>query len=345
MTETLWLGLGVLLVGDLLGSAGSPPEAQISDGPLRARLSLPDAGAGFYRGTRFDWSGIIRSLEYAGHDYYAQWYDRSDPNVHDFIYEGADIVASPCTAVTGPAEEFVAKGKALGFDDARPGGTFVKIGVGVLRKPDDRNYDPYRLYPIQDGGKWTVMPKPDSIEFRQALADEQTGYAYEYRKIVTVTGHPPHLVLDHTLRNTGKRVIETSVYNHNFLFLDRQPPGPDYSLTVPFQLDTSKLPANSLAEVRGNHISFSRTLTGEERVYLDLRGFGKNAKDYDIRIENRRLGAGVRITADRPLSRLSLWAIRAPLSIEPFIDMKIEPGGDFTWRIQYEYYTIPTRGR
>jgi len=64
MTETLWLGLGVLLVGDLPVSAGSPPEAQISDGPLRARLSLPDASAGFYRGTRFDWSGIIRSLEY-----------------------------------------------------------------------------------------------------------------------------------------------------------------------------------------------------------------------------------------------------------------------------------------
>src|SRR5213594_2296816 len=42
MTETLWLGLGVLLVGDLLVSAGSPPEAQISDGPLRARLFLPD---------------------------------------------------------------------------------------------------------------------------------------------------------------------------------------------------------------------------------------------------------------------------------------------------------------
>ena len=104
-------------------------------------------------------------------------------------------------------------------------------------------------------------------------------------------------------------------------------------------------PANSLAEVRGNHLSFSRTLTGEERVYLDLRGFGEDAKDYDIRIENRRLGAGVRITADRPLSRLSLWAIRAPLSIEPFIDMKIEPGREFTWRIQYEYYTIPTDGR
>ena len=85
-------------------------------------------------------------------------------------------------------------------------------------------------------------------------------------------------------------------------------------------------------------------LTGEERVYLDIRGFGTDAKDYDFRIENRSVGAGVRITADRPLSRVALWAIRAPLSIEPFIVMTVAPGTEFTWRIKYEYYAIPKSG-
>jgi hypothetical protein len=153
------------------------------------------------------------------------------------------------------------------------------------------------------------------------------------------------MVLDHGLRNTGKRVIETSVYNHNFLYLDRQPPSPDFSLTVPFKIRTSQPPASSLAEVRENRIAFSKTLTGEERVYLDIQGFGADPKDYDIRIENRRVGAGVRITGNRPLARVALWAIRAPLSIEPFIQMTIEPGAEFTWRITYEYYTIPKDGK
>jgi hypothetical protein len=153
------------------------------------------------------------------------------------------------------------------------------------------------------------------------------------------------MVLDHGLRNTGKRVIQTSVYNHNFLYLDRQAPSPDFSLTVPFRIRTSPPPASSLAEVRENHIAFSKTLTGEDRVYLDLQGFDTDPKDYDIRIENRSVGAGVRITADRPLSRVALWAIRAPLSIEPFIDMNIEPGTEFTWRIKYEYFTIPKSGK
>lgn len=339
------MALGVSLTAGIGVAAGPAPEAKISNGPLLVRLYLPDANTGFYRGTRFDWSGLIGGLEFAGHDYFPQWFQRSDPSVHDFVYEGADIVAGPCTAITGPAEEFVTNGKGLGFDQAKAGGTFVKIGVGVLRKPDDAKYDPYRLYPIMDGGRWTVSPRPDAIEFRHELADPATGYAYEYRKTVSVAGSKPQMVLDHSLRNTGKRVIQTSVYNHNFLYLDRLAPGPDCSLTVPFRIRTSGPPAKGLAEVRENRIAFSKTLTGEDRVYLDIQGFGADPKDYDIRIENRRAGAGVRITADRPLSRAALWAIRAPLSFEPFIDMNVEPGAEFTWRITYEFYTIPKGGQ
>ncbi|MCX6902281.1 MAG: hypothetical protein NTW03_02130 [Verrucomicrobia bacterium] len=345
MTATAWMVFGALFAAGRFVSAGSAPEAEIANGPVRVRLYLPDAKTGFYRGTRFDWSGVIGGLEYAGHDYYPQWFQRSDPSVHDFIYDGAEIVAGPCTAITGPAEEFVTDGKGLGFDEAKAGGTFVKIGVGVLRKPESGRYDPFRLYPIQDGGKWTVTRKPDSIEFRQELADPSTGYAYEYRKTVSVAGDKPQMVLDHVLRNTGKRVIQTTVYNHNFLYLDRQAPGPDCSLTVPFTIRSTQPLSSSLAEIRGNQITFSKTLTGEDRVFLGIQGFGAEPKDYDIRIENRSVGAGVRITGDRPLARVALWAIRAPLSLEPFLEINIEPGREFTWRIKYEYYTIPKGGK
>ena len=178
MTKAVCIAFGVLLSGSTMVHGDSAPEVPIADGPIQARIYLPVVNGGFYRGTRFDWSGVIGSLKYGGHDYYPQWFERSDPNVHDFIYDGADIVAGPCTAAVGPAEEFA---MPLGFDEAKASGTFVKIGVGVLRKLDDKKYDIFRLYPIADGGKWTVTPKPDSIEFRHELADF-SGYAYEYRK-------------------------------------------------------------------------------------------------------------------------------------------------------------------
>ena len=76
-------------------------------------------------------------------------------------------------------------------------------------------------------------------------------------------------------------------------------------------------------------------------VQTSVEGFGDSAKDYDITIENRVLGAGMRITADRPLQRASLWSIRTTLSMEPFVAVTVEPGREFTWRISYLYYRIP----
>lgn len=325
--------------------ADSPPTAEITNGMVRVRLYLPDAKTGFYRGTRFDWSGVIGSAEYAGHDYFPQWFQRADAKVRDFIYDGPDIVAGPCTAITGPSEEFATDGKALGFDEAKPGGTFIKIGVGVLRKPDDAHYDMFRVYEIVDGGKWTIRRDPGAIEFRQEISDPATGYGYDYRKTVLVTADKPQMVLNHRLRNTGTRAIHSSVYNHNFLYLDRQPPGPNLSITLPFEIQASPAPDQHLAEVSGHQILFRKVLAGEDRVYMGIGGFGTDAKDYDIRIENRQAGAGLRITGDRPLSRVALWSIRAPLSLEPFIDIQIEPGAEFTWQISYDFYTLHPSGK
>ena len=80
------------------------------------------------------------------------------------------------------------------------------------------------------------------------------------------------MVLDHRLRNTGKRVIQTSVYNHNFLYLDRQAPGPDFSLTVPFKIRTSQPLASSLADIRENRITFSKPGKPHRRPQRGRRG-------------------------------------------------------------------------
>jgi hypothetical protein len=143
------------------------------------------------------------------------------------------------------------------------------------------------------------------------------------------------------LKNTGRRTIESSVYDHNFLVLDRQPTGPDFAITVPFKITTTSPPDQALAEIRGDQIVFRKRLVNQDRVFFPLQGFGSGPKDYDIRIENRKTRAGMRITADRPLTRLVLWSIRSVLSMEPFIGMSIEPGKEFTWKLTYSFYTLP----
>ncbi len=315
------------------------PQTEISNGMLHVVLYLPDSNTGFYRGTRFDWSGVIRSLEYNGHNYYGPWFTKTDPKVTDFIFQAADIIAGPCSAITGPVEEFSPL-KALGFDQAKSGETFLKIGVGVLRRPDEQAYNPFRLYEIVNAGKWSIQTKNDSVEFTQELSDPVSGYSYRYTKAVRLTNGKPEMTLEHKLENTGRRTIETTVYDHNFLVLDKQPIGPDFEITVPFTIHAQQARRVELARLEGDQFTYRKKLDGRETVSAEFSGFRKSAADYKITIENRKVGAGMKVTGNRPLSKENLWSIRSVLAMEPFIDMSIEPGKTFTWRYDYSYYSL-----
>ncbi|MBV9574135.1 MAG: hypothetical protein JOY93_08780, partial [Acidobacteriales bacterium] len=212
---------------------------------------------------------------------------------------------------------------------------------GALRKAGDDKYDNYHLYEIAEGGRWTVRKGRDELELTQHLPDAGSGYAYIYQKNVRLTEGKTEMVLTHSLKNVGKRAIQTSVYNHNFLVLDHQGPGPGVTISVPFAIQTSQPFRSELAEVRGRQIVYLKTLEGRDTVAMGLEGFNHDPKDNQIRIENSRLGAGLSWGTDRPLWRESLWSIRTVIAMEPFVSLSIEPGAQFTWKIVYEYYTVP----
>ena len=337
--------IGILTVlGWLPGcvSAADYPQAEIANGRIHAKLYLPDAQSGFYRATRFDWSGAIASLQFEGNSYYGPWYTKFDPAVRDFIYKDNDIVVGSVSAMMGPVEEFQ---KPVGYDAAKPGKTFLKIGVGVLRKPDDASYVAFKQYDLVDSGKWTVEKGPNFITFVQHVTDNASGYGYLYTKTVRLTMGKPEMVIEHSLKNLGRLPIRTNVYDHNFLVLDQAPTGPDFEITLPFEIKTTRPPNAEFAEIRKNQIAYLKTLTNQDRVTFPIQGFSSDPKDYDIRIENRKLGAGMRVTGDRPLASESLWSIRSVLAMEPFIDVVAEPGKEFTWKYTYTYYTVAKGNR
>jgi hypothetical protein len=322
----LWKAVAVFALS--WGSMGAEfPQAEIAGGGVRAKLYLPDAEKGYYRGTRFDWSGVISSLEFQGHNYFGVWFPKYDPKLHD--------------SVTGPVEEFRTGESGLGFEAAQPGGTFVRIGVGVLRRPDAKPFERFATYEIVDGGKWTVKPSRDRVVFTQELTDPASGYGYIYTKTVRLAGNSPTMTIEHSLRNTGKKKIESNVYNHNFFVIDGQPTGPDFVVRFPFELKASAQ-VGPRAEIRGNELRYLKELeSGGQSVFTELAGFGKTASDFDIRVENRKTGAGVRVRGNQPISKIVYWSIRTVLSPEAYIDMAIEPGREFSWNLTYDFYTLP----
>ena len=299
------------------------PQAEITNGILKAHLYLPDAEKGYYRATRFDWSGIISSLEYKGHNYFGQWFKEYSPTTHD--------------AIMGPVEAFA----PLNYGEADPGGNFVQIGVGAMTKPSDEKHNSFNFYPIVDHGKWKIKKKADEVQFMQVLKNDN--YSYEYTKSVRLVKGKPQMVISHTLKNTGKQTIETNVFNHNFFVIDHQTTGPGFELTFPVEVSGTGKGIGDIVDIQGKRISFKRDLVeGENFMCRSLEGINGSVKDFDIRINNLKTGAGVKITGDRPLSKLMFWGNPKTFSPETYIDIMVEPGKEFKWSYFYEFYISDT---
>lgn len=102
------------------------------------KVYLPNQEEGLYRATRFDWSGVIESATYQGHEYFGYWKDTHNPLVHEDL--------------PGPVEGYIKPG--LGYKEAKPGEGFIRIGVGILEKEAEAEYQwtkTYKCFPYAYG--------------------------------------------------------------------------------------------------------------------------------------------------------------------------------------------------
>lgn len=302
------------------------PFAEIKNAAITARILLPDPEKGYYRGTRFDWSGVTSSLKTKNHEYFGVWFPRYDPKLHD--------------AIMGPVEEFRSADGGLGYMEAPAGGDFVRIGVGVCRKPDESPFQPFKTYEIVDPGKWEVKAESGRVRFIHVVKGPN-GYAYRYTKTMILVKDEPKLVIEHKLENTGTRRITSHQYNHNFFVIDGQPTGPGVVVKFPFDLKAVRPFTGDLGEVRGSEIHYLKELSQGQSVFGEFTGFGSTAADYHIVAEHRKAGAGVRITGDKPIVRLIYWSIRTVFSPEAYVAIEADPGKSDSWTYTYQFYDLP----
>ncbi len=314
----------LLILSASLQPGPAVPEASISNGLITAKLYLPDAKNGYYRGARFDWSGVVYSLDYNGHSYFGQWFEKYDPFHHD--------------AISGPVDEFR---DPLGFGEARPGEEFIKVGVGVLRRPDHHPYAFSKKYEVTDTGNWQVSAQKDQVRFSQDLKGVK-GFSYFYEKAVRLVPGKPVLVIEHRLTNRGTRTLETHTYNHNFFMIDREPTGPNIVTSFAFDVHAEGRGFGDIAVAEGRSVTYKRKLEKGEHVFSENLKKIKNAPAaYDFTVENKTTGAGVRVTCDKPVDSMVYWACSTTACPEPYLPLSLEPGESAEWQITYEFYEKP----
>lgn len=323
-----WLAGALVVCAAAAQAQIPPPQVLLRNRSATARIYLPDPQRGYYRGTRFDWSGQVFSLRTLRHEFFGQWYDVEDPLRHD--------------SIMGPVEEFRTGGAALGYAEAAPGGEFVRIGVGILRKPDDGPFENFRTYEIVDAGRWKIRRARAWVEFVHTIRPAN-GYAYEYRKKVRLVRQKPQLVIEHTLKNTGAKTIETDQYNHNFFVIDGLLAGPGVRVIFPFELQTVRKFSADFVENRDNRVEIVKEIPAGMSAIGEFRGFSSSPADYDIRVEHQPAGAGVRIRGSLPLVKLVFWCMRRTFCPEPYVHLSVPPGRQVSWRLTYDFYDLPQR--
>ncbi|MGL4421166.1 MAG: hypothetical protein ACRCZF_10915 [Gemmataceae bacterium] len=299
------------------------PQANLERDNLKLTLYHPDAAKGFYRGTRFDWSGVLQ-VDYAGHKIFGPWKGGHNPANND------DIV--------GPAEEF-GHTAPLGYATAKPGEVFLKIGVGDLEKPNEEKYRFWFNYTIKNTTPWAVTKQIDRVTYRQQHTSA-TGFAYDYSKTIALLPNAAGFEIVHTLKNTGAKPIDTDCYNHNFWNVDGEPVGPKYQLSFPFAplAVGAKEQFDELVKLEGKHLTLKKAPGANQSLFAELTGYGATATDHQIVF--RHLGRDLIMTVkgDQPISKLNVWGIGSTLCPEPYVRVKADAGASTTWSTRYTFF-------
>ncbi len=323
------------LSGFSFGQKGSVlpqyPHAVITNGIVETSIFLPDAQKGFYRGSRYEWSGMPWQLTYQGHSY--------------FIGDKDELVHEPDNPDHGIslAEEFDSTGRKRypqRFDAAKPGETFMKIGVGNLEKPaDGKRYSFAARYKIADPGKWKTRKGKNWIEFTHTLSDAY-GFGYVYVKRIELLKNQPRMVISHVLRNTGDHTIIADQYCHNFFHIDGEMAGKNYRIDLFFPAVFER-DLGPVAAIRDNSIIFERDV--EKALFTYIAGYGGDISHNHAVIRNLRTGAGVDIRGDFPIRGFNFYSAVNAVCPELYVDINVEPGKTQKWTRSYVFFVEKTK--
>lgn len=310
--------LGLVMVATLAPTvlvAADHPVTLLRAGELELRVHSFDPVDGYYRGLRFDHGGIVAQATWHGHTVFGELREPRKPEGHDHV--------------AGVAEEFGIDG-ALGYTEADPaGGTFVKVGVGVLARDNDKPYAFSRLYPVAELPPWTVVADTTSITSTQTLTHGEWGYVFT--KTIRVAEDGNAFTVRHELENTGTKPIVTDHYSHNNLCFDGDPIGSAYRLVYPAPIIKE--------EGRGPGVIEGDTFTLAEPLKKSLwfRLGGIPVDDNRVRVEHSGSNIALTISHDYAPAKVVVYGESRAICPEHFVAIDLEPGATQTWTTTYTF--------
>lgn len=284
---------------------------------LEILIDLPHEN---YRETRFDWSGKIIEVNFENVTFGITETPKAAHQHHNgrgFFNEfGID---SP-----------------LGFDEAKKGEWFHKIGVGLLKKEDD-SYSFVNNYKVKTLN-FSIQKSTDSIHL-ECSSELVHGYQYILKKEIQLleTGFR----INYWLENIGDKTIKTTEYNHNFLAFNKESMSNDYRLVLPFELDSGQFDENvnpeNFVQFKNDQLGFSKT---PNEVFFFNYLNGKKKVPASWKLENSKLNIGIKEVGDFNTSKVNVWGCKHVISPELFFEIALHPKQRVSWSRTYTFYKL-----
>ena len=283
---------------------------------LEIQIDYPEEN---YNSSRFDWTGKINSVVFLGN-----------------ILTGTEKENDFNTEIHGQGfyNEF-GMHSPLGFDEAKDGDWFHKIGIGLLKK-ENVKYDFFHNYTVKPA-KFSIKSSPLFVEIicHSMLYD---GYCYVLTKNISLKDNV--LKIKYRLENKGSKRIITSEYVHNFILLNRSNSDVESSLDLDFNIkqnhfDSSVNPNNSVV-FNGKKITFN-LIDDREYYFSNLSGGNEVKSKWEFNDLKRLLYFSER--GDFSTKKINIWGNKNVFSPELFIEFDLAANSTKEWTRAYTFKT------
>jgi hypothetical protein len=295
----------------------APASYILRNDRVAVHIDLPLEG---YRLSRFDWTGKITAVQYKG-VYVTGTEDgtsRTQKKIGKGLYNEFGI-DSP-----------------LGFDEAKVGDYFHKIGIGLLKKTGD-TYEFNKQYEIRPAD--FIVTTSDTEITMKCISEHYNGHAYALTKNITLL--ESGFVIRYHFQNTGSKPIHTNEYTHNFLAVQDEHIGRGYLLRFPFELKPEVFGAvlnpKGSVEIHTHEIGFQEK-PDSDFFFSTLSG--GDAVEAKWELHNHTHNIGIKETGSFKTSSITLWGNQYVICPEIFIEITVEPNQSTQWSRTYKFFDL-----
>ncbi len=276
-----------------------------------------DAPLANYNSSRFDWTGKITEVKFQ---------DISVSTIENKNFQNQDHLGK------GFYNEFGFE-NPVGFEETEVGEWFHKIGVGLIKK--ERNTyvinQNYKLKPAE----FKIVFKSNTKIILSCTSVYVNGYSYILTKEIKI--HTSGFTITYNLKNTGEKEIITDEYVHNFIAINGESIGSNYSLKFPFQIKPplfiETVNPEKKVEINSSEIHFNSS-PKEQFFFSNLSGY----ENVDAAWELTNCKSKIRIkeTGSFKTKKVNIWGWKHVVCPELYYKISIKPGAFSIWSRKYD---------